>query len=322
MMLSAVLAMAIQISSKTQDWLVCEPANPNGKHIILLAGDEEYRSEEALPQLAKILSQRQGFRCTVLFSMNAKGEIDPNKNDHQPGLHLLDTADLCIMALRFRKWPVAEMKFFDAYVNSKKPIIALRTSTHAFDISDGPFEKYGWQSKTWTGGFGKQILGETWVSHWGEHGTQATRGVRVASHPILSGVDRVFGTTDVYEANPPSDALILMRGEVLNGMLISSPPATAKRKNSLGVERDVNDPMMPILWTREVGGRNVVTCTMGAATDFLDANLRRIVVNACFWSLGLNVPTSVDVSLVGEYKPSPYGFGGFKKGVRPRDLLN
>src|SRR4051812_40102537 len=63
-----------------------------GKHIVLLAGDEEYRSEEALPQLARILSERHGFKCTVSFSINKEtGEIDPNTKDNQPGIEALDT---------------------------------------------------------------------------------------------------------------------------------------------------------------------------------------------------------------------------------------
>ena len=88
--------------SQQKLWVEYEPAEWNGKRIVLLAGDEEYRSEEGLPQLAKILSQRHGFRCTVLFSINAKGEIDPDVQTNQPGLHLLSQADLVVMALRFR----------------------------------------------------------------------------------------------------------------------------------------------------------------------------------------------------------------------------
>jgi hypothetical protein len=48
-----------------------------GKHVVFLAGDEEYRSEEALPMLAKILSQRHGFKTSVLFSVDDDGTINP-----------------------------------------------------------------------------------------------------------------------------------------------------------------------------------------------------------------------------------------------------
>ena len=307
------------------DWVVYEPVRPNGKSIVFLAGDEEYRSEEGLPQLAKILAFRHGFKCTVLFSINDKGEIDPDRHDNQPGLAALDTADLCVMLLRFREWPDAQMKHFDDYLRRGGPILALRTSTHAFDLKQGPYEKYGWQSKTWPGGFGRQVLGETWVSHWGVHGQQATLGAIVDKHPVLTGVEDVFGTTDVYEAHPPNDATILMRGVVLEGISPDSAPATGAKKTAGGIEAAINSPAMPIVWTRDYEDKNgkvnkTLTTTMGAATDLLNEGLRRLIVNGAYWLTGLAVPQKANVGLIGEYKPSSFGFGGYKKGVKPSDL--
>src|SRR5207249_7144718 len=146
------------------DWAVYEGRDGpgKGKRIVLLSGDEEYRSEEALPMLAKILAVRHGFTCTVLFSINpADGTIDPVNQTNIPGLETLDSADLCVMALRFRELPDAAMKHFVDYVNAGKPIIALRTSTHAFAYGrnkQSPYAKYDWQSKDWPGGFGQQAL--------------------------------------------------------------------------------------------------------------------------------------------------------------------
>src|SRR5690242_10645 len=75
-----------------------------GKRVVLLAGDEEYRSEEALPMLAKILSQRHGFQCTVLFSVGADGTIDPKAVGSLSDGAALDQADAIVMSLRFRHW--------------------------------------------------------------------------------------------------------------------------------------------------------------------------------------------------------------------------
>ncbi|MBV8879594.1 MAG: hypothetical protein JO332_06520, partial [Planctomycetaceae bacterium] len=94
-------------------WLVFEGGDGvgKGKHIVLLSGDEEYRSEETMPQLGKILSKHHGFKCTVLFAINRKsGEIDPNTVDNIPGMEAIDGADLVIMALRFRNLPDDQMK--------------------------------------------------------------------------------------------------------------------------------------------------------------------------------------------------------------------
>lgn len=317
------------------DWVVYEgTVGPGkGKHVVFLSGDEEYRSEEGLPQLARILAYRHGFKCTVLFSVNKKGEIDPEVKDNEPGLEALDTADLCVTLLRFREWPDKAMSRFVDYYRSGKPFIALRTSTHAFDYRDGsssPFAKFDWNGKEWPGGFGRYVLGETWVSHWGVHGQQATRGVitaNTAKNPILRGVDDVFGTTDVYEAAPPTDVDVLLRGQVLSGMSPTDPPATGGKKTFSGKVQGLNEPMMPIVWTRQHKNgegkvNKVLTCTMGAATDLLNEGLRRLLVNGAYWAVGLEskIPRRANVDLVGTYTPSNFGFGGFRKGVRPSDL--
>jgi len=293
-----------------------------GKHVVLLAGDEEYRSEEALPQLARILSERHGFKTTVVFSINKQtGEIDPNTKDHQPGLEALDTADLAITSLRFRAWPDAQMKHFADFVAAGKPVIGLRTSTHAFSGLKGPYATFN--------GFGKNVLGEGWVSHWGKHKIEATRGViepGAESHPILRGVAGIFGDTDVYEAYPPADSKILVRGLVLKGMKIDDAPADyAKKRASDKIEQGVNDPAMPVVWTRDVpndaGKTNKTVCTtMGSATDLQNEGLRRLLVNAVYSLTGLDVPPAADVAFVGEFKPTFYGFGSFTKGVKPADL--
>lgn len=299
-----------------------------GKHVVLISGDEEYRSEESMPMLGKLLSQRHGYKCTVLFSVGADGTIDPNKGDSVTGIEALDSADLVIMCLRFRHWPDEQMKHFDAYVKAGKPVIGLRTSTHAFNNDKkSAFAKYSWNAGAdtgWQGGFGKQILGETWVSHWGVHKKEATKAIveaGAASNPLLRGVADVFGTTDVYEATPPADATILFRGQVLKGMNPTDAPADYKKKTKTA-EVPVNDPMQAVAWTREVkndaGTTNKILCTtMGAATDLTNEGLRRLVVNAAYAFTGLEVPEKANVEPVGEYKPTFYGFNGFIKGVKP-----
>src|SRR6266853_918547 len=116
---------------------------------------------------------------------------------------------LTLWLLRFRAWPDDAMKHFvDAYL-AGKPIIALRTSTHAFSFGNrGAYKQFSWDSAEWKGGFGKQVLGETWVNHWGHHKVESTRGIIVQGmekHPILKGIKDgdIWGPTDVYEVRPP-----------------------------------------------------------------------------------------------------------------------
>jgi len=300
----------------------------NGRHVVLLAGDEEYRSEEALPMLAKILSQRHGFKTTVLFSVDPDGTINPKNGGSLSNPAALDSADAIVMLLRFRTWSDEDMARFEKRLNAGVPIVALRTSTHAFN---GLPKGSRWE--TWNynnqGGFGKRVLGETWLTHWGRHKVEATRGAIEAAHrahPVLRGVEDLFGETDVYEAYPPADATILVRGVVLKELTSDSAPADhRKRRASDKQEQGVNDPPMPVIWTRsyknESGTTNrILTSTMGSATDLENEGLRRLVVNGVYWGLGLDVPARAAVGYVDEYQPSFYGFDGFRKGLRASDF--
>ena len=310
------------------DWATYEgTAGPGkGRHIVLLSGDEEYRSEEALPQLAKILARHHGFSCAVLFSVDTNGVINPNAGDSLTHPAALDAAEVIVMALRFRHWNADAMQHFESALNRGVPIIALRTSTHAFNgfPPGSPWEKWNCNHGD---GFGKQVLGETWVSHWGRHKQEATRGIiepAAKNEAILRGVANIFGTTDVYEVAPPADARILVRGQVLRGLRPTDEPADYKKRTAAKVEQGVNDPMMPVAWTREyknaAGTVNRILCTtMGAATDFENEGLRRLVINGVYWGLGLDVPARANVDVVGAFQPTMYGFGGTKQGLRPAD---
>lgn len=292
-----------------------------GKKVVLISGDEEYRSEQSMPVLAKILSTHHGFTTTVLFSTGADGTIDPNAGASVSNPEALDSADAIVMLVRFRKWPDEAMKHFDDAIKRGVPVIALRTSTHAFQLpGTSAFKDYN--------SFGKKILGEQWVSHWGKHKSEATRGVIEAANaknPVLNGVKDVFGDSDVYEAAPPADATILLRGQVLAGMKPDSAPASYSKKTAGGVEQPINEPMMPVAWTREVKNsadktNKILTTTMGAATDLQSEDLRRLVINGVFWGTGLKVPEKANATIVGTFEAQPYGFNGFKKGVTPASL--
>ncbi|MCX6956732.1 MAG: hypothetical protein NTV51_31785 [Verrucomicrobia bacterium] len=328
--LAALVAFAA--TAAAQSTLVFTPpagVAAQGRHVVLLSGDEEYRSEESLPMLAKILSQRHGFKTTVLFALDPDGTINPNNNKSLAGAEALDTADIVIMALRWRVWPDETMKHFDTAFRRGVPIIALRTSTHPFNFPAGsPWIHYTWNSKgPWIGGFGKHVLGETWVSHWGKHKFEATRGVieaANASDPLLRGVTDLFGNADVYEAAPPADAKILVRGLVLKGMAPTDAPAEGTKKRADKVEQPLNNPAMPVAWTRlyqnESGKQNkIFTTTMGAATDLENEGLSRLIVNATYWAAGVTIPSKADVTLVDPYTPRMYGFDGYRTGLRPSD---
>jgi type 1 glutamine amidotransferase len=308
-----------------ESFLVFQPhGHPKGKNIVLISGDEEYRSEESLPQLAKILSTYHGFRCTVLFAINPKdGTIDPNRLDNIPGLDALDSADLMVILTRFRDLPDDQMKHIVDYVESGKPIVGIRTATHAFELKTSTtYGRYNWNSPD--GGFGRMVLGETWIKHHGHHGKQSTMGVlnpKEIHSPILRGIrdGELWSKTDVYEAKLPlpGDSKTLVFGEVLSGMDPKDPPVAGA----------LNDPMMPIAWTKTYTGRagksaRVFATTLGTSEDLLTEANRRLLVNACYWALGLEqqIKPNAKVGLVGEYHPHPFDFDGYVKGLTPSDV--
>ena len=299
-----------------------------GKKVVLIAGDDEYRSEEALPQLAKILARRHGFTCTVLFAINPKdGMIDPHEMRNIPGLEALRHADLLILLARFRDLPDNQMKYLADYIESGRPIIGIRTATHAFNLETSKtYAKYSWNSKVpgWEGGFGRRVLGETWIAHHGEHGKQSTRGIFVKgqeSNPILRGIGdgEIWTRTDVYEVRlplPPTCRPLIL-GEVLSGMSPRDTPVPGKP----------NNPMIPVAWTNSYTGAKgktarVFTTTMGSAQDLDNEALRRLLVNAAYWAVGLEdkIPAKSDVDLVGEYHPDPFSFTDYPKGLKPSDF--
>lgn len=324
--LLALLLLGAAFGARAASASITYPAQPGpgaGRHLVFLSGDEEYRGEEGLPMLAKILSQRHGFKCTVLFPLDPDGTINPDNNASISGIEALDTADGIVMQLRFRQWPDAAMRHFAAAVARGLPIVALRTSTHAFRFpatSPSAYKAYN--------NFGREVLGENWVSHWGANRKGATRGVvepGAESDPILRGVSEVFGDSGVYETHPVAGSKILMRGYVLSSMDPASAPDTYKKvRKADNVEQGINDPAMPVAWTRlhtpASGKPNRVFCTtLGAATDLTSEGLRRLVVNGVLWGFGLEIPARTDVRYVDPFEPSPYAFKGFRRGLTPAD---
>ena len=304
-------------------WIVFEgEGGPGqGKHIVLIAGDDEYRSEELVPQLAKILALHHGFTCTVLFAVDKDdGTVFPGARDNIPGLEALETADLMVLFARARELPDEQMKYIVDYTNSGRPIMGLRTATHAFmyrEHLDSPYAKYSSRDTEFEGGYGRQVLGETWINHYGRHKKESTRGLIVEgmeSHPIVKGTEDIWGPSDVYGITTlTGDSKPLVMGQVLAGMDPQDEPNPDKE-------------LVPVAWTKTYTGSQgkasrVFTTTMGHGGDLASEGFRRLLVNACYWGMGMEdrIQPRANVDIVGEYDPNPIGVGKHKQGVKPAD---
>ena len=321
-----VLVCALLISAACSqangiDHLVFEPPKSiaTGKHIVLISGDEEYRSEESMPMLAKILSQRHGFKTTVLFAIDREtGLINPNDITNIPQLSQLQDADLMILATRWRVLPGEQLQHFLDYFNAAKPIIALRTATHPFN-NDDFYGGYDWQN------FGLNVVGENWLNHHGIHKVEGGRSVVVDSnkdHPVLSGVESFFTWSDIYgiENLNTDEATVLLNGAVTESLEPDSALLTGPK----------NNPMMPLAWLKSYPTPNgkaqgeIFTTTAGAAYDFQEASLRRLVVNAAFHLLEMPVPEMANVDVIDPFEPSFFGFQDtdyfIKRGLQVSDF--
>ena len=320
-----------------KEWLTFQGSNVDAKHIVLVSGDEEYRSEEALPQLAKILSEHHGFKCTVLFAQdpNQPGIVNANYVMNIPGLEALESADMMVIFTRFRALPDDQMGHIDHYLKGGKPVVGIRTATHAFNFakdSTSSYLHYGNYYKgdksEWADGFGRLVLGENWVNHHGHHKHQSTRGLidkSAESHPIANGIEsgEIWGPTDVYGIRLPlpGDGQPMILGQVINrkgefdenDIFFGMKPTDDELATENNDGGKVNDVLMPIAWTKsyqvpdgKVG--RAFTSTIGSSSDMLNEGVRRLLVNGIFWAMDTTVPERANVDLVGDYSPSAYGF--------------
>ena len=320
------LALACVAQAADPQWLTYKGLDGpgKGKRIVFVTGDEEYRSEESMPAMARILAERHGFQCSVLFSINpANGEIDPKVDNNIPGLELLKDADLMVVFMRFRHLPPEQMAHFVDYVNSGRPVIGIRTATHAFDydrFQSEKFSEWAWRGRhpEFQGGFGRQVLGETWIDHYGGYRSEGTLGIVVPEmkdHPILRGIDRLWGPSHAYQvSNLAGDSRPLVMGQPLTGLKPDDAP-------------DAGKPPVPVAWVKTFTGTagkpaRVFTTTYGYGDDFKEEGIRRLFVNACYWCVGLEaqIPVKNEVDLVGTYAPRKSDFGGYRRGLTPMDL--
>ena len=294
-----------------------------GRHIVLIAAEQEYRSEQSMPMLAKVLSQHHGFDCTVLFSVNDNGEVDPtlpapfkdeSKRHNIPGLEYLAKADCVIWLSRFMQLPDEQMQHFHDYFDSGKPLIALRTANHGF-LGGKRYLKDGEPVSL------RDMLGGTFMGHHGGWHRESTQGVIVPAnkaHPILTGVTDIWGTSDVYRCHNdqfpfPEDCTLLVLGQPLVNLQPDAAPNPDKEP-------------LPIAWTKTWMGdkgrsSKIFHFTMGSAEDFQNEGVRRLTVNAVYWGLGLENAIKADssVEIVGEYRPLKAGFDYESLGVKPHE---
>ncbi len=307
-----------------QSFIGCSPKNIGslsqektiaGPHIVFIAGDEEYRSEESLPMLGRILSKELGARITVCYSQGEDGYSDPNRSDNIPGLEALETADLMVMFTRFRSLPEEQMRYITQYADSGKPMVGFRTSTHAFLYTGDLGKRFGHMNNEWP----TRVFGQQWITHHGHFDDGKNPLTRVelmtgVQHPILNGVKPFDAYSWLYHVQGNGWNVYGDKTFILNGITLKS-----------GHEKDgkyAYPPEQPVAWTKTYRGGRVFFTTLGHPYDFLDENMRKLTLNGIYWALGQEamIPkTGVNAEIIDEYQPNNSGFGEkYKRGLKPR----
>ncbi len=255
------------------------PAQGRAPHVVFVTGDDEYRSEITMPMIAAILEQRHGLRASVAYAKPI-----PQTKDNIEGLEALESADLMVMYTRFRRLPDDQLARITRYVASGKPVVGLRTSTHAFLYpKESPHVALN-------DGFGRDVFGQKWITH---HGSKSTTSVTLnapqAQHPILRGVSPFQARSWLYHVEPLNGpATVLLQGESLN--------------SQQAARLDTYPPNQPVAWTREHNGARVFFTTLGHPADFEQESMRRLVVQGILWALGRDVPSAgADATPVAPY---------------------
>ena len=208
--------------------------------IALVSGEDEYESAKTLPVFAKSLETNYGFKTIYL-------RREP-KPDTIAGLDALDRADLLILFARRMVLPEDQLARFQKYFDSGKPIIGLRTASHAF--------------QNWLV-FDKQVLGGNYQNHYGKDDLPTVRvdpGAR--SQPMLRGVPEKFSSAGSLYRNTPlqTNTTLLLTGAIPNHT-------------------------EPVAWTHEYKGARVFYTSLGHPKDFEEEAFRRLLVNAIHWAL-------------------------------------
>jgi len=235
--------------------------------IVFVCGDHEYSGESTLPLFAAELEKRYKFETQVL-----KSTPDQNGETDIPGLENLTGADLAVFYLRWRRLPAAQLAPIDAYLKSGKPIMGLRTSSHAFNYPKGdPLQEWNrWAADVFGAPPGWGVEGHT---HYGHQAT--TKVTKARADALLEGVaDEFVAPSWLYHVlpkYPPADANVLLYGDAIQ------PNKPAVRN--------------PVAWTwkNKYGARSFYT-SLGHPGDFAIESFQRLLVNALFWSLGKRAP--------------------------------
>lgn len=231
-------------------------------HVVFVIGENEYRSGETLPEFAKKEIAFRGFNCSYVNAPPAGG------NDFK-NFEAIKTADLLVVSVRRRTPPKAMLQLIRQHLDAGKPLVGIRTASHAFDAKPSDDDHAAWPT------FDADVLGGDYRGHYSNKPPQdpptlVKAASEALSHPVLTGIStgefRV--TSHLYKnPNPKGSIVPLMKGWVQG-----------------------NSNTEPVAWVNTTHNRRVFYTSLGNPEDFQLPPFRRLLLNGILWSLDRPIP--------------------------------
>jgi nicotinamidase-related amidase/type 1 glutamine amidotransferase len=227
--------------------------------VVFVIGEDEYKTETTLPEFAKKELAPRGLDCSFVYS-------DPKNRNAFPGIERLKNADVMVLSVRRRIPPADQLAIVRDYLDSGRPLVGIRTASHAFSLRDKPD---GWPT------FDKDVLGGSYQMHYDNapgKGPATICRIATASerHPALAGVSAEF----VSQAH-------LYKNKTL------APTAKALLRGRIGPDGKEDEF---VAWTNAYKGGRVFYTSLGYVDDFKEPAFRRLLLNGLFWALELQIP--------------------------------
>ena len=215
--------------------------DPKPLNIVVAIAEDEYHANETLPAFAKEeLEANPRFKCVILQS--------DSKTDF-PGLEALKTADVLVMFMRRRTLPEEQVKAFQSYFDSGKPLIGIRTACHSFQ---------NWPE------FDGPVFGSHYNMHYPAKGAMTVRALHSAagqSAPSRRCAETWTTPSSLYKMLPLNEGCT----PVLDGTWEDKPAE-------------------PVAWTTKQHGGRVFFTSLGSPDDFKNPNFRRLLKNGILWA--------------------------------------
>ncbi|MCP4169299.1 MAG: c-type cytochrome [Fuerstiella sp.] len=228
-------------------------------HVVFVIGERGYKTAETLPLFADQELVPHGFRCSFVTA-------DPKNANHFPGLELVEQADIVFLSVRRRTLTDKQLGIIQAHLKAGKPLIAIRTSSHAFALSNGepPAGHVEWKN------FDREVLGGHYEGDLGNNGgTSVTTELRAEQHPIMTGIRRksFHSQATLYRSSElGSKTSVILRG----------------------ITRIGGQPVeVPIAWTNHYGQSRIFYTSLGHGTDFAQPTFTGMLINSVRWCLDL-----------------------------------